>query len=180
MKIANLLLVAPCAVAASLLFASRAEAAPTLAADVDAAIPIDQNGASTGFGGALRFGYQLRLPLIAVTPEVGLSYHFFGDDYGPKVFRGFAGGRLGIGEGIRPGVYAHVGFGSVSIGDVTVGNLVIKGPSHTSSALDAGIFLDFTLLPKFDLGVHAGYNTVQGDGGALKWVSAGVHLAYMF
>lgn len=180
MKLANLLLVAPCAVAVSLLSASRAEASPTLAADVDVAVPIDQTGASTGFGGALRFGYQIRLPLIAVTPEVGVAYHFFGDDFGPKAFRGFAGGRLGIGEGVRPGIYAHVGFGNVSIGEVTVGSAKFPGVSHTSSALDAGVFLDFTLLPKFDLGVHGGYNTIQGEAGALKWITAGVHVAYIF
>jgi hypothetical protein len=45
--------------------------------------------------------------------------------------------------------------------------------------MDAGLAIDFTLLPLIDLGLHAGYNAMfpRDDGSALKFVTLGAQAA---
>jgi hypothetical protein len=139
----------------SMLFVTRAaNAGPALGFDADLAFPIDSPG-STGGGFGARFGYELHLPLIAVTPEIGFTYHGFGGDFGPNVFRGIAGGRVGIGEIFRVGALAHIGYGHM---DVAV------GPNYDGFTWDAGGFVDFTLIPVLNIGVHVVYNSLAANG----------------
>src|SRR5690349_17496126 len=83
------------AVPATIVSASgNAAADPTIAADLDYAIPIDQRHVSSGGGFGFRVGNQLHAPGIVITPELGFTYASFGDDYSPKTYRGIAGLRL--------------------------------------------------------------------------------------
>jgi hypothetical protein len=151
---------------------ASAHAATAIAADLDYAAPIDSTG-SSGAGFAIRAGAQLHVPMLVLTPELACTDHTF-SSRGPTAYRGLAGLRLGVGEVLRPGVFAHLGFGHLS--------LPSPAPSHTAFSYDAGAFLDFTLLPVLDLGVHGAYNRLnEGNGvAAFQWATLGVHAALIF
>jgi hypothetical protein len=165
-------LVASPAVLAITFAAAPAQAATAIAGDLDYALPLDSDEADSGGGFAIRIGQQVRLPLIALTPEIGFTYASFSE--GPTAYRGIAGLRLGVGEVLRPGVFAHLGIGRLSLPDPL--------PSHTAFSYDAGVFLDFTLLPLLDIGVHGAYNRVNGkdEVSAFEWVTLGAHAALIF
>lgn len=151
--------------------AAPAQAKTAIAVDLDYAVPIDSDYDSGG-GFAVRVGQQLRLPLIAITPELAFADHSFPD--GPTAYRGLAGLRLGFGEIIRPGVFAHLGLGHLT--------LPSPFPSHTAFTYDAGVFLDLTVIPLLDLGIHGGYNRLnEGEGvAAFDWATIGAHAALVF
>jgi hypothetical protein len=71
-------------------------------------------------------------------------------------------------------VFVHAGIGHLSLPDSL--------PSHTAFSYDAGAFLDLTLLPLLDLGVHGAYNRVTpGDEvEAFEWATVGAHAALIF
>jgi hypothetical protein len=152
---------------------SRADTA--IAADLDYAIPVDSN-ADTGAGFGIRVGPQFHVPLLVLTPELAFTYHGFAGDFGPRVYRGTAGLRVGVGEVIRPGVFAHLG-----VGRMTADSPVVDA-AHTAFTYDAGIFLDFTLLPLLNIGVHAAYNHLNGESTSanFQWVTLGAHAALVF
>jgi hypothetical protein len=54
--------------------------------------------------------------------------------------------------------------------------------THDALAYDAGVTLDFTLLPVLDVGAHAAYNGLasshEHDG--VHWISAGAHVSVRF
>jgi hypothetical protein len=154
---------------------SRASAEGVVALDVDYAAPLDETGVSSGFGFGVRVGAQLHAPLIAVTPELGFSYHRFGGPAELATYGGTAGLRLGIGEVIRPGVFAHVGYGARKT--------ELPGRAEDSGALtyDLGAFLDFTLLPILDIGAHGGYNNWTGASQpAFPFLTFGGHAGLVF
>jgi hypothetical protein len=154
------------------LAAAPAQAKTAIAADLDYAVPIDWD-AGSGAGFAIRVGQMLRLPLIVLTPELAFTDHSFADN-GPTAYRGLVGLRLGLGEIIRPGVYAHLGLGHLTLPSPL--------PSHTAFSYDAGAFLDLTVLPLLDLGVHGAYNRLNAGEGieAFDWVTIGAHVALVF
>lgn len=151
---------------------STAHAKTAIAADLDYAAPIDSD-AKSGAGFAIRLGQQIHVPMIVLTPEIVFADHTFSDS-GPTAYRGLAGLRLGFGEIIRPGVYAHLGFGSLSLPD--------PEPSHTAFTYDGGAFLDLTVLPLLDIGVHGAYNRLNSGKGVepFEWVTLGAHAALIF
>jgi len=154
-----------------------AHAETVIAGDLDFVVPIDQPDAiSSGGGFGFRLGQQLHLPALAITPEIGFNYAGF--DGGVKTYRGIAGLRLGVGEIFRPGVFAHAGIGRLSV-DVPSG---VPDPSYTAFTFDAGVFLDFTLLPILNIGAHAAYNRQAGsdDLDAFQWAALGAHAALVF
>lgn len=162
--------VTPFALAVAL-HAAPARAETVIAADVDYAAAIKSDTTGAGFG--IRLGQQMRLPpLLSATPE--LTYTFHGFDNGPNVYRGTFGLRLGLGEILRPGVFAHVGMGHV----------VPEEPAPTSTAFsyDAGVFLDFTLLPVLNFGAHSAYTGVTStkDAPSFRWMTLGLHAALVF
>ncbi len=134
----------------------------------------DQGDSPSGFGGALRLGYEIDAALVSVIPEFGLGYLSFSDAEA-KVYRGVLGGRLRFLKLVEPGIYAHFGVGH---GDIDV----LEGQSWTAGTMDAGLLLDVTLLPMFEFGAHGGYNSLfsSGDIDALKWWSVGLHAAVVF
>jgi len=143
-----------------------------LAFDLDYVAALSAPGADNGGGGALRLGRKFDLILVSLTPEIGGSYDRFNGSNNDRIYRGFIGGRLGLGKIIEPSVFAHIGVGRFDA-DVA---------SHTAPVFDAGIALDFTLLPLINLGAHGSYNTLlpQGDHSSFNWLALGLHVALVF
>lgn len=166
------------AIAACLSCVEPARADTVVAADLDWVVPIndDSEEISSGIGFGVRLGHQLDVPALVLTPEIGFTYAGF--DGGVKAYRGVGGLRLGVGEILRPGVFAHAGIGRLSV-DVPEG---VPDPSHTAFTFDAGAFLDFTLLPFVNIGAHAAYNRQAGSDelDAFQWASLGAHAALVF
>jgi len=155
--------------------ASPAFAEGMAAFDVDYAAPMDSEGVSSGYGFGVRLGGQVHAPLIVLTPELGFAYHRFSGVAKQVTYGGIAGLRLGIGEVIRPGAFAHIGYGARKT--------ELPGRADDSGALtyDVGAFLDFTLLPVLDLGVHGAYNNWTGSGQpSFPFVTVGAHVALIF
>jgi hypothetical protein len=142
-----------------------------IALDVDYAAPVSESETDGGGGGALRVGEKLDLVLVSLTPEIGGSYHGFGGDRSPQVYRGFIGGRVGIGKVIEPSIFAHVGAGKID-----------GAADYVAPTVDVGAALDLTLLPIVNLGVHASYDTLlaQDDHSAFDWYILGIHAALEF
>jgi hypothetical protein len=166
------------ALVATLGCVERARADTVIAADLDFVVPINDESEdiSSGAGFGVRLGHQLDAPAVVLTPEIGFTYAGF--DGGVKAYRGVGGLRLGVGEVLRPGVFAHAGIGRLSV-DVPSG---VPDPSHTAFTFDAGAFLDFTLLPFLNIGAHAAYNRQSGSDelDAFQWASLGAHAALVF
>jgi hypothetical protein len=144
----------------------------TIALDLEYAGDIDEDDVESGSGGAIRLGRQADLVLVSLTGEIGGSYHGFAGEREVSVYRGFLGGRLQVGKILEPGIYGHLG----------IGKLNDEPDSRTAPTFDAGLFLDLTVLPLVDLGVHAGYDTVlgSGDANAFDYWVAGAHAALVF
>ncbi len=147
-------------------------AATVIAGDLDYAVPIQSN-ADSGAGAGVRFGWQAHLPFVVITPEVGLTYHAFAGN-GGAAYRGVGGLRFGVGEIIRPGVFAHFGIGRLALPN--------PDPSHTAITYDVGAFLDATFLPVVNVGIHAAYNHLSSGnpGAAFAWATIGAHAALVF
>lgn len=139
-----------------------------IAVDFDFNSAFDDLDTELGGGGALRIGQKLNFLLVSLTPEVGGSYHAFGGNDETRLYSGFLGGRLGIGSVVEPSVFAHWGLAH------------LEGlQTRTGSVLDAGLALDFTLLPLVDLGVHGAYNVMPAndEGDTLKYMTVGAQFA---
>lgn len=156
-----------------------ARADTTIAADLNANVPVaDDYDFSAGSGFGIRIGQQWHLPLIVLNPELGFSYANFAS-HSPTVYRGVVGARLGIGEIVRFGVLAHIGFAHIGYPDRVGDAQLVADADHTGLTFDAGISVDFTLLPLLDLGVHATYNNADTADRLkqLQWLEFGVHAA---
>jgi len=139
-----------------------------IAVDFDYSTALDAPATKSGGGGALRFGQEFDLLLISLTPELGGSYHGFGGSDDAKLYTGFLGGRLAVGKIVEPSIFGHLGLGRLE------GN-----EKRTAPVMDAGLAVDFTLLPLIDLGVHGAYNVMlpRDDGSSLKYLTLGAHAA---
>jgi len=142
--------------------------------DLDYALPIDSIGEGGG-GFALRFGQQVHLPLIAITPEVAFAYHSYSGGGDPATYRGVGGLRVGIGEIFRIGPFAHLGVGHLDLD-------YASDPSYTGFTYDVGGFFDLTLIPFLNVGVHGAYNQIAfGDEQeTFKWLTFGAHGELIF
>jgi hypothetical protein len=139
-----------------------------IAVDFDFGTALDAPQTKAGGGGALRLGQEFDLFLVSLTPEIGGAYHAFGGDDETRLYSGLIGGRLAIGKIVEPSIFAHLGLART------------KGlENRTAPIMDAGLAIDFTLLPLIDLGLHAGYNAMfpRDDGSALKFVTLGAQAA---
>jgi hypothetical protein len=142
-----------------------------IAVDFDVNTAVSSAEANSGGGGQLRLGQELDLFLVSLTPELGGGYHSFAGDGGAadtRLYSGFLGGRLAVGKIIEPALFAHVGVAHTT-----------GFEKRTAPLLDAGLAIDFTLLPLIDLGVHGGYNVMfpRDDGSSLKFVTLGAQAA---
>ncbi len=155
--------------------ASSAKADLAVAADVDVAAPIDSEPLKTGGGVGARVGYHAHIPLFVLTPEVIFSYYGFGGDSPASVYRGLGGARLAIGEIIRPGIFGHMGVGQMEADGS-------PAQSYSAFTYDAGLFLDFTLLPILNVGIHGAYHGLSAGGemAAVGWAAGGGHVEFVF
>lgn len=146
----------------------------TISGDLDYAHSAG-SGIGSGWGFGVRVGQRLHVPLVALDPEIGFTLHDFNNGLEPTIYRGILGLRLGLLEIVRPGVYGHVGIGRINFG--TESDL-----SHTAFTYDVGAFLDFTLIPLLDFGVHASYDGIaSGDHvDSIHWWTAGFHAGLVF
>lgn len=142
-----------------------------LGLDLDYINDINEDASGPGKGLALRYGYKLDLLVLSVTPEVGLGGYWFGEPFEPRILQGFVGGRATFGKVLEPGVFAHLGYGSMKVVD----------ESRGGTSIDAGVTLDLTMLPFIDLGVHAAYDAfLIKDEDAFDWFRVGAHAALAF
>jgi hypothetical protein len=125
--------------------AANAQADTTVMADLDLVLPV-ASPYHPGAGFGVRVGQQWDIALLALTPELGFTYQSLAEG-DPAVYRGVAGLRAGIGSILRPGVFAHVGFGTLGRGV----------PVRPSFSYDGGVFLDVVLLPLITFGAHLTY-----------------------
>jgi len=118
-----------------------------------------------GGGGALRVGPVFPFAWVALIPEVGFDVFGFSGTRGATTFGGFAGGRLRVGRGLEPGVFAHAGVSGVRWRD-----------DYAAPSADVGLSVDLTYIPKLLLGVQGEYKSTFASGGkpALSWYTAGV------
>ena len=99
----------------TLLTPSDAEAGLALGADLALPVPVDNiAGAGTGMTLEGRLGWQFGLMIFDITPELKGGYSRISTPGGGAgVARGLAGGRLGLGGPFQPGVFVHLGYGSM-------------------------------------------------------------------
>ena len=141
-------------------------------------LPIDSGGIAPG--ASLRLGYELPLPVVRIIPEAQLGFsQFTEDDQGnptQSVLVGRAGVRVGIGGVIGPALYAHVGYARI---DGEGSDFVVQS---SGLSYDAGLSVDFTLLPIINLGVHGGINAIVDDGRekTFQWFDIGIHAEVNF
>jgi hypothetical protein len=162
------------------LLTRAATAGPKLGVDLDLAVPVSMNGVKTGFGGALRAGYDVDLVLVHVMPEVGIGLNKLSGDVGPLVMRGFAGGRIGVGALVRFDLFAHIGYAHVGYTNRPVGG---DRDGYGTPVFDTGLALEVTALPVLDVGIHGSYNSAfnsNGSADAPKWLGLGAHVAVAF
>lgn len=158
---------------AVLLRPAHAHAEGKVAADLEANYPTKLDGVQRGWGAGLRVGDNWDLWLVELTPELGGSYHSFSGVANARAYRAVIGARLAVGFVLEPSAFAHAGVGHFSY---TTDSADV---SHTGLGYDAGIGLDFTLIPKIDIGAHAALAGVSGNQQIepLSWLVLGVHLA---
>jgi hypothetical protein len=130
-----------------------------------------------GAGLDLYFGPRMDLGLLTLTTELSGGFHDFAGAADPTVYRGMAGGRLGLFTVIRPSIFAHIGVGHLTWYD----GFGDDRDSRTNIATDVGAALDFTLVPMVDLGVQLSYNTIAGSSGnpAFDWTQFGAHVIFV-
>jgi hypothetical protein len=175
-RIGRLLGLAPAIVCFWSMFATPAlaKSETTISADLDYAHSAGSDiGGGWGFGA--RLGQRFHVPLVALDPEIGFTFHDFNKGLSPTMYRGILGLRLGFLEVIRPGIYGHVGIGRINFD-------TLPDASHTAFTYDFGLFLDLTVIPLLDVGLHASYDGIAaGDQvDAVKWVTLGAHAALVF
>jgi hypothetical protein len=93
-------------------------------------------------GVAARAGYTFSSPLITFTPEAKLGFQSPGT---PNAFIMSGGARLNFFKGLSPAIFAHAGG---LVGDIS------------GFVWDAGVGLDLTVIPVFDIGIFCSYTQV--------------------
>ena len=128
--------------AALLLAGQQAEAKPVIAAEVLQSFALgDATDLGMGIGG--RIGWKLDLVALDIVPEAGIT--FWTND--PLLAAPELGFRTSFLKVLEPGVYAHAVF-----------------PLREGAGVgwDGGLTLDFTLIPKIDIGGQAGLMSISG------------------
>jgi hypothetical protein len=151
----------------------QARADTQIGFDLDYSVPIESIGDSGG-GFGIRFGKQLHVPMVVITPEVVFAYHSFSGRGDPATYKGVLGLRLGLGEIFRIGPFAHLGVGHQDLD-------LAGDPNYTGFCYDAGLFFDLTIIPFLNVGVHGAYNQLSGsDEPTFHWATFGAHAELIF
>jgi hypothetical protein len=153
----------------TLLTPSDAKAGLALGADLALPVPVDNiAGAGTGMTLEGRLGWQFGLMIFDITPELKGGYSRISTPGGGAgVARGLAGGRLGLGGPLQPGVFVHLGYGTVT--DI----------GQAAFCYDVGAFLDFK-FSIFAAGVHGAWNELTLSPGTFKTFDVGIHANIVF
>lgn len=138
---------------------AKADSGVTIAAEVGADVVVSDLGddntlRAVGPAAALRLGYSFQGPMVRVTPEAKFAFESPGT---PRAGALMGGARLNFLEVVSPAVFAHAGG---LVGD-------IRG-----FVWDAGVGLDFTLIPLLDIGVYGAFYQTRGatfDFGNATW-----------
>jgi hypothetical protein len=172
------------ALVAALAGARAARADVAISGDIDLAVPVDQapqRYLSTGAGLDLRAGYRFKVPYahVAIIPEIAFGY----TDLGASLVRFRPGLRVGMGRLLTPYVYGHMGWAWTSFDPFGAADTRGIAPFVSAQGLtfDFGAGLDVTILRRFSVGAHIGYNSA-GVGATdktpldwrAKWMSFGL------
>jgi hypothetical protein len=159
------------------MWSGSAAAQTTLGVDLSFNDAVDQSDTDAGAGIDIYFGPRLDLAILTLTTELAGGYHDFRGALEPTVYRVLAGGRLGVGVGIRPSVFAHLGVGHLRYEEL----LGTGRDGRTNFAGDLGLALDFTILPLIDVGVQGSYNMIAAgeNADAFEWYQAGAHVTFV-
>lgn len=161
-------------VAGCLLMTRPARADLELGADLEGVYSLDGDRSAGGGGFGVRLGNRFALPLVVMAVELKGGFYGYGGDRNSKVYTGLAGARIGVGEVIRPSLFAHVGIGHVTHDDLPGA----PAPNRTGFTADGGVALDFTLLPLLDIGVHGSYGVITNAD--FDWILGGLHATLVF
>jgi hypothetical protein len=163
-------------VAGLLIGARPAFAGLTLGVDVGPNFVLEPSGIdldkSAGIGVAARAGYMFDAKILKISPELKFGFE---DPGAPNAFRIMGGLRVNLFEGFSPVAFGHVGG---LVGDIQ------------GFAWDVGGGIDFTLIPKLNLGAFVSYNRADdseltlgsftSDGATWEWVQVGGAATIMF
>ncbi len=157
---------------------AAADSGVTIAAEVGANVVVsdlsdDETLRAVGPAVALRLGYSFAAPMVRFTPEAKFAFESPGT---PRAGAFMGGARLNLLEVVSPAVFAHAGG---LVGD-------IKG-----FVWDAGVGLDFTLIPLLDIGVYGAFyqtrnatfdfgNATWSNRDKYEWLQFGVQAALHF
>ncbi|OIP39323.1 MAG: hypothetical protein AUK47_10205 [Deltaproteobacteria bacterium CG2_30_63_29] len=173
------------------LFARESQAQIVISAGPSVSVPLGEiadsgtGGVSVTTGWSLKgfVGYELPVPLVKATVLVTGGYTMLPTDPPDignadlNITQCLAGARLGLGGFIQPSLMLAVGYGWVS-GEGSDYTL-----SHDGLSVLAGLGVEFTGVPLFDIGLHTDYNQLHyADGGGVdyQWVDIGLTLARRF
>lgn len=139
-----------------------------------------------GVGANLRLGQGIDLPGVDLQLEIGGTYAAFASgplDSTDRILGGFGGARLGVGELVRPALFAHLGFAEFDHPVLVGGGSSGAAGSGSGPFARVGLALDL-VLPIVSAGVDVAYDSfLSGDfsgGDAPAWITAGVHAALTF
>jgi hypothetical protein len=157
---------------------AAADSGLALAAEVGADVVVtdltdDDTLTAVGPALSLRLGYSFKVPMLRFTPEAKFSFESPGTPNSAAVL---GGARLNVFDGLSPAVFAHAGgmFGDLE-----------------GVVWDAGVGLDFTVIPLIDFGIFGAYHRVENAGfnfgnaewssrDNYEWIQLGAQLALYF
>jgi len=182
MRMNRWLVVSSLVLAVLLVSARPAAAGMALGLDLNASKLVGSNtkGAGPGFGGNLRLGYELPIPVLNLQPGVLLRYNKWKYDSAGVSGNltdvdGMVGGRVALGALLKLTGQAFVGYGQLKPGGGLSGDTV-KGASVL-----VGVGLGIG-LPVIQVGIHVDYNKLVADSdkSATQWIAGGADLTLTF
>jgi hypothetical protein len=154
-----------------------------LGADSEAAIPFDAALFDPGFSVALRGSAWLDRDIEHWGIELLGAYTNFGatapDDDSTSYWRGAVGARVELGDRFRPGLFAHVGYGSMHH-TIVINGGDVRGTGESQFDglfVDLGASFDVQVFDRLFVGAHAAFNHQYAEeGSGVSFMTAGLQL----
>lgn len=168
---------------ATALAATAARAEWTAGVDLGASLPIGEPETHPGWLAGGRAGYRFHLSSVSLGPEVGGGYGVYTPVASARKATGYfyGGARLGLDfvPTVTPYLAARIGYGVASTSDLPDPDQV---KTFSSGAfLDLGAGVAWRLTRAFELGLEAGYSTIEPGGCfCARWVHAGAAGTFLF